>query len=48
MSLDTKIETTRCVEESEIPKKEIATTFERLPNSFNTIFKKQFRNNENF
>lgn len=29
MSLETKIETTRCVEESEIPKKEIAVKFKK-------------------
>lgn len=39
MSLEAKIETTRCEEESKIPKKEIAAKFEKLPNSFNPILK---------
>lgn len=48
MSLETKIETTRCVEESEIPKKEIAAKFERLPNSVNTILKNNSEIMKNF
>lgn len=49
MSLETKIETTRCVEESEIPKKEIAVKFKKkLPNSFNTILKNNSEIIKNF
>lgn len=48
MSLETKIETTRYLEESEIPKKEIAAKFERLPNSFNTILKNNSEIIKNF